>query len=249
MDASPDFPPLVHGLADIAAGKEDKKLRDSPYYRKLAEAAAEREAERKRQVEGRPTGQERWYLIREARRFNEDDAAEIFQSYAVESYCPKYRTLVPVPLNRVTIRRRKGFIQREEKLVPLFKGFRLVCLDFRRPDWREIFDRARVCGMLASGQNGRLLPHPIPERVLLQFREREALGALPGSLSMRELGVAVGDAVRICEGQLSGYNGTVERLPDIAVEEVDEDIRVRLVVMMFGRVVPVEISLSHIEKL
>lgn len=225
-------------------------LRDTDYARIAAREATEREARRRQQIQQRPKGQEHWYLAREARRFNEEKAAEIFAEYAVETYIPKYRKLVPVPLNKITAgQRRRGFRPVEERFFPLFPGFVPIRLDERRDDWREIFDRTKLCGMMAVEKNGRLLPQPIADRVIDEFRQREELGALPGSLNMRSLGYAIGEAVRICDGSFSGYKGVVDDLPDVPLEAVDDDIKIRLLVMAFGRATPVEISLSQIEKL
>jgi transcription antitermination factor NusG len=227
---------------------ETHDLRNSDYIRKLATDAQARETVRRTSMQSRPAGQERWYLAREARRFNEEVAAPIFAEYCVETYMPKFRKLVPVPLSKITLKqRRNGFRPREEKLFQLFPGFQLIRLDFRRDDWRELFDRTRICGMLGVEKGGRLLPQPVGDYVLEQFRRREELGALPGSLNMRSLGYSIGEAIRINEGAFSGYKGVVDDLPDIPIDAVDDDVKVRLLIMVFGRATPVEISLSQIE--
>jgi transcriptional antiterminator NusG len=51
---------------------------------------------------------------------------------------------------------------------------------------------------------------------------------------------AVGDSVRIVEGPLDGFIGTVDEL------EVEKD-RVRVVVSMFGRETPIELELNQVE--
>jgi transcription termination/antitermination protein NusG len=227
-------------------------LRSTDYARIQAEQAAreatEREAERRRRLVDRASGQEKWYLARESSRFNEERADEIFASYGVETYTPKSTKLVPVPLNRIPPKQRKnGFRPREPRMVPLFPGFRLLHLDFRRDDWREIFDRAKLCGIIGTDHGGRLLPRPVPEQALDVFRKREKEGF--GSVTVRDLGFSIGEAVRISDGHMSGFPGTVDELPDIAIDAVDDDVRIRLLVMVFGRATPVEIPLSHIEKI
>ena len=56
------------------------------------------------------------------------------------------------------------------------------------------------------------------------------------------LGYEVGDTVRVTDGPLEGFLGTVEEL------EPDKD-RVRVVVSMFGRETPVDLDLDQVEPL
>ena len=54
------------------------------------------------------------------------------------------------------------------------------------------------------------------------------------------MGFQVGDTVKVIDGPLEGYFGTVDEL------EPDKD-RVRVIVSMFGRETPVDLELDEIE--
>jgi transcriptional antiterminator NusG len=54
------------------------------------------------------------------------------------------------------------------------------------------------------------------------------------------VGYAVGDTVKVTDGPLSGFMGTVDEL------EPDKD-RVRVIVSMFGRETPVDLELDQVE--
>ena len=57
-----------------------------------------------------------------------------------------------------------------------------------------------------------------------------------------EINYALGDSVRVIDGQLSGFIGVVDEL------EPDKN-KVRVVVSMFGRETPVELELDQVETL
>jgi transcriptional antiterminator NusG len=54
------------------------------------------------------------------------------------------------------------------------------------------------------------------------------------------VGYALGDTVKVTDGPLSGFMGTVDEL------EPDKD-RVRVIVSMFGRETPVDLELDQVE--
>ena len=57
---------------------------------------------------------------------------------------------------------------------------------------------------------------------------------------MAKLFVKTGDTVKVIDGPLSGFNGTVDEL------EITKN-RVRVVVSMFGRETPIDLELDQVE--
>jgi transcription antitermination factor NusG len=218
--------------------------------KELAEMAAlEASIRHQEKMAKQPRGQERWYLTCAGSKFDEVRADDIFPEYGSQLYTPKFVKLVPIPLRELSKKQRQANIRpRREKLVPMFPAYHLVKLDVGA-DWRELFARTGIFGIVGTEENDRPLPRPIRDSVVEEFRRRELQGVLPGNVSIRDLGFSIDEAVRVADGHFSGYSGTVNRLPNIPIEDVDEDVRVRLAILMFGRVTLVEIPLSHIQKL
>jgi len=225
-------------------------LRNSDYARKAAADAQQRENVRQMSIESRPSGEERWYLTRESRRFREEESAKLFEAYNVDCYTPKLRRMVQIPQNRLSPRQRRlGIPQREAKLVPLFPTYRLLRFDLRRDDWREMFERAGIHGIICVDEFGRALPKPIAQFEIDKLRAKEIDGAFPETLPMRDLGWEVGEEARINDGPYIGYTGTVHILPETKLSDLDDEARCKLAMTIFGRVTLVEIPLRHLEKL
>ena len=117
----------------------------------------------------------------------------------------------------------------KERLVErkLFPGYVLVKMVMTDECWHIVRNIRGVTGFLGSGNK------PIP----LSESDIAALG-----VEKREIvvGYEVGDSVKITDGALESFLGTVE--------EIDLDrSKVRVVVSMFGRETPVELELDQVE--
>lgn len=196
----------------------------------------------------RVSGDERWYVTWTGPRFSEKQADELFEEYGCEYYIPKVRKFVPVPLRRLSLRqRRSGIAYREPKLVRLLPGYLFARLDRRRRDWRELLQRTHIRGVLFLEHEA--IPLPITQNEIDKLRAFEVDGAIPATVPVRKLAYEVGQAVRINEGPFIGFPATVDELPDAPIGDVDEDVRIKVGVMIFGRVSLVELPISAIEKL
>lgn len=131
---------------------------------------------------------------------------------------------ISIPLETVTEITDNGPKEVERKVLP---GYVLVKMVMTDECWHIVRNIRGVTGFLGSGNK------PIP----LSESDIAALG-----VEKREIvvGYEVGDSVKITDGALESFLGTVE--------EIDLDrSKVRVVVSMFGRETPVELELDQVE--
>ena len=131
---------------------------------------------------------------------------------------------ISIPLETVTEITDNGPKEVELKVFP---GYVLVKMVMTDECWHIVRNIRGVTGFLGSGNK------PIP----LSESDIAALG-----VEKREIvvGYEVGDSVKITDGALESFLGTVE--------EIDLDrSKVRVVVSMFGRETPVELELDQVE--
>ena len=131
---------------------------------------------------------------------------------------------ISIPLETVTEITDNGPKEVERKVFPGYVLMKMVMTD---ECWHIVRNIRGVTGFLGSGNK------PIP----LSESDIAALG-----VEKREIvvGYEVGDSVKITDGALESFLGTVE--------EIDLDrSKVRVVVSMFGRETPVELELDQVE--
>ncbi len=109
----------------------------------------------------------------------------------------------------------------------LFPGYVMVKMVMTDDSWHVVRNTRGVTGFVGPGSK------PVP----LTDAEVENLG-----VEKREISVSykAGDSVRVCDGPLEGFIGTVE-----AIEP--EKNKVSVVVSMFGRETLVELELDQVE--
>ena len=132
---------------------------------------------------------------------------------------------IEVPMETVTEVTDSGATKEVERKV--FPGYVLVKMVMNDETWHVVRNIRGVTGFLGEGNK------PIP----LSEDDVAALG-----VEKREIvvGYQVGDSVKITDGALESFLGTVE--------EIDLDrSKVRVVVSMFGRETPVELELDQVE--
>ena len=165
----------------------------------------------------------KWYVVHTYSGYENTVAASIEK--AVENR--GLRNLiheVSIPLETVTEITDNGPKTVERKVFP---GYVLVKMVLTDETWHLVRNVRGVTGFVGSGNK------PIP----LTEEEIAALG-----VEKREVVVnyQVGDNVKIINGALESFLGTVE--------EIDLDrSKVRVVVSMFGRETPVELELDEVE--
>lgn len=137
---------------------------------------------------------------------------------------------VLIPMETVTEVTDSGTKTVERKVYP---GYVLVKMVMTDQAWYIINSVRGVTGFVGSDADAKPMIRAIP----LTEEEVYQLGI---EKHVIEVAYAEGDSVRIADGPLTGFIGTVDAL------DVDNN-SVRVVVSMFGRETPVELELDQVE--
>ena len=167
----------------------------------------------------------KWYVVHTYSGYENTVKATIEKT--VESRQLQDQILaVSIPLETVTEITESGVSKTYDRKV--FPGYVLVKMVYSDDTWHVIKDVRGVTGFVGSSSND---PTPLTDD------EVYAMG-----VEKKEIIVSysVGDTVRILDGPLSSFTGTVEEI------EIDKN-KVSVVVSMFGRETSVEFELDMIE--
>lgn len=137
-----------------------------------------------------------------------------------------------VPTEEV-VEMRNGQKRKSER--KFFPGYVLVQMEMDDSTWHLVKDTPRVMGFIGGTADK---PSPITDREAEAILQRVAnTGDKPKPRTLFE----PGETVRVIEGPFADFNGTVE--------EVNyEKSRVQVAVSIFGRLTPVELEFSQVEK-
>ena len=131
---------------------------------------------------------------------------------------------VNIPLETVTERTDAGEKTVERKVFP---GYVLVKMIMTDESWHLVRNVRGVTGFV--GSDGKPIPLTEQEIYEMGVERHEVV-----------VGFSLGDTVKVTDGPLEGFFGTVDEL------EADKD-RVRVIVSMFGRETPVDLELDQVE--
>ena len=166
-----------------------------------------------------------WYVVHTYSGYENTVKATIEKT--VESRQLQDRILaISIPMETVTEITESGVSKTYDRKV--FPGYVLVKMVYTDDTWHIIKDVRGVAGFVGSSSND---PTPLTDEEVYQM-----------GVEKREIVVnyAVGDTVRILDGPLSSFTGTVESI------EVEKNA-VSVIVSMFGRETSVEFELDQVE--
>ena len=167
----------------------------------------------------------KWYVVHTYSGYENTVKATIEKT--VESRGLQEQILaVSIPLETVTEITESGVSKTYDRKV--YPGYVLVKMVYSDDTWHVIRNVRGVTGFVGTSSND---PTPLSEDEVYEM-----------GVEKREIVVnyAVGDTVRILDGPLSSFTGTVESI------EVEKNA-VSVIVSMFGRETPVEFELDQIE--
>ena len=167
----------------------------------------------------------RWYVVHTYSGYENTVKATIEKT--VESRQLQDQILaISIPLETVTEITESGVSKTYDRKV--FPGYVLIKMVYSDDTWHVVKNIRGVTSFVGTSSND-----PIP----LTEDEVYAMGVEKKEIIVN---YAVGDIVRILDGPLSGFTGTVDNI------EIDKNA-VSVVVSMFGRETPVEFELDQVE--
>jgi len=132
------------------------------------------------------------------------------------------------------------FKQGKKVLVPkkVFPGYLLVRCDLDDDSWRVVRNTPGVTGFVGLGAK----PTPLSRQEVESILQVKAEGLEPQKKSRPRLEYEVGESVRVREGPFADFTGQIA--------EINEDqLKLKVLVNIFGRETPVELEFSQVAKL
>ncbi len=165
----------------------------------------------------------KWYVVHTYSGYENAVAAAVMKAAENRKMTDLIRE-VNIPMETVT-----EFTDNGEKTVErkVFPGYVLVKMILTDESWHLVHNVRGATGFV--GSDGEAIPLTEQELYDLGVERREIV-----------VGYAVGDEVKVNDGPLAGFLGTVDELEP-------EKNRVRVVVSMFGRETPVDLELDQVE--
>ena len=165
----------------------------------------------------------KWYVVHTYSGYENAVAAAILKA-AENRRMTDLIHEVNIPLETVTEHTDAGEKTYERKVFP---GYVLVKMIMTDESWHLVRNVRGATGFV--GSEGKAIPLTEQEIYDLGVEHKEIV-----------VGFAVGDEVKVVDGPLAGFLGTVDEL------EPEKD-RVRVIVSMFGRETPVDLELDQVE--
>ena len=165
----------------------------------------------------------KWYVVHTYSGYENAVAAAVMKAAENRRMTDLIRE-VNIPMETV-----KEITDNGEKTVErkVFPGYVLVKMVLTDESWHLVHNVRGATGFV--GSDGKAIPLTEQEILDLGVEHREVV-----------VGYAVGDSVKVVDGPLNGFIGTVEAL------DLDKN-SVSVVVSMFGRETPVDLELDQVE--
>lgn len=165
----------------------------------------------------------KWYVVHTYSGYENAVSAAIMKAAENRRMTDLIRE-VNIPMETVTEYTDNGEKTVERKVFP---GYVLVKMILTDDSWHLIHNVRGATGFV--GADGKAIPLTEQEIYDLGVEHKEVV-----------VGYALGDSVKVNDGPLAGFIGTVDEL------EPDKN-RVRVIVSMFGRETPIDLELDQVE--
>ena len=165
----------------------------------------------------------KWYVVHTYSGYENAVAAAIMKA-AENRRMQDLIHEVNIPMETVTEHTDAGEKTYERKVFP---GYVLVKMILTDDSWHLVRNVRGATGFV--GSEGKAIPLTEQEIYDLGVEHKEII-----------VGFAVGDTVKVTDGPLEGFLGTVDEL------DAEKDY-VRVIVSMFGRETPIDLELDQVE--
>ena len=165
----------------------------------------------------------KWYVVHTYSGYENAVAAAVMKAAENRRMTDLIKE-VNIPMETVTEYTDNGEKTVERKVFP---GYVLIKMILTDDSWHLVHNVRGATGFV--GSDGKAVPLTEQEIYDLGVEHKEIV-----------VGFAVGDEVKVVDGPLAGFLGTVDEL------EPEKD-RVRVIVSMFGRETPVDLELDQVE--
>ena len=177
----------------------------------------------------------RWYVVNTYSGHENKVKANLEHRIESMGQRPRFRRVV-VPTEQVIETKDGQKVQAEKRVLP---GYVLVNMDLNDDAWGVVKNTPGVTGFVGSGAK----PMPMSRKEVEQFLAVKPEGAEAAPKKARPSTLfSEGESVRVKEGPFADFTGQIN--------EINEDqMKLKVLVNIFGRETPVELEFSQVAKL
>jgi|TARA_B100000959_G_scaffold94254_1_gene100108 transcriptional antiterminator NusG len=172
----------------------------------------------------------RWYVLHSYSGY-EKKVADSIVDQAEKLGISEHIEEVSVPTQNIVEVKRGVRVNSERKIFP---GYILIKMNLNDDTWHIIKNTPKLSGFL--GNKGK--PIPISNSEAKRISEQVIDGI---EKSRPAIMYDVGEQVKVIDGPFASFNGEIEQIDE-------EKARLRVAVSIFGRLTPVDLEYSQVEK-
>jgi transcriptional antiterminator NusG len=173
----------------------------------------------------------KWYAVHTFSNFEEKAKDSLLEKVRLEGM-DHYFGEILVPIEEVTeiIGGKKR--TRKKRFYP---GYMFVQMELTDETWHILNDTPKVTGFVGDAKN----PVPLKKREIAKLTQQVTEGAVE---KKPRVVYVEGEQIRVTEGSFANFNGVIE-------EVKEEQQKLRVLVSIFGRPTPVDLTFDQVEKI
>ena len=179
------------------------------------------------------TGTKKWYVLR-AISGKEKKVKEVIDAEVRRSNMGTYISQVVIPIEKFYQIKDGKKVSKERNILP---GYVLVEADLTGEIAHTLRQLPNVIGFLGAEKGG----DPVPMRMTEVNRILGKVDEMAESEEAIHNPYHVGEGVKVIDGPFNGFNGVIEEINE-------EKKKLKVMVKIFGRKTPLELSFMQVEK-